>query len=72
MVLKCARVFIKKATKMGLATVAAKGYAVFTAFEAAGGVDALEALQSHPNFSIYKKAHKMLSLNFEEERGCDC
>lgn len=38
---------------------------IVTMFENAGGIDALEEMQKHPNYEIYQLANRILASNFE-------
>jgi hypothetical protein len=41
---------------------------ILNEFEIAGGIDALEVLQTHSNEFVYKKAYEILRANFDIEK----
>jgi hypothetical protein len=66
-VLKKTRQFKNRAAKMGLQSGIVKANELLTEFEFVGGIDALEALQYHPNQAVYRKAYDLLKGNFEPD-----
>ena len=44
-------------------------HAVAFMFERAGGLDALEEIQKHQNYEIYKNAADMITKFFEEDKS---